>query len=171
MGYRRKNIPIKTESEYRLIRLANRNTNRAKRDLAEYKRTGNVADKRAYEMHRKRSFRYRKELAKRTEQLKAVSIKELPKLRKRFPRPKRKREKEPTTVYQRTVKYREDGQTKKAVMKIGFVDKESVEGFVDLVQKGQIPIPIGLLESDIFMFDIDSEDYVLRRLIALFGGS
>ena len=172
--YKRKKIQTKKETEHRLIRLATRNSNRAKRDLVKYKKTGRIEDKRAYETHRKRSYRYRKELAKREKQQKAVAIKQLPILRKKYPRPKRKRKDRKTdveTVFQRTVKYREDGQTKKRVYKVGFKDKDSVSAFVDYIKKGEIPIPIDLPEADLFLFDIQGDDWELRRLIALFGGS
>lgn len=176
MSYKREKVQIKKEAEHRLIRLATRNSNRAKRDLAKYKQTGRIEDKRAYEMHRKRSYRYRRELANRIEQRKAVSLKQIPALRREYPRPSRKRRPSKKdvgvkTVFQRTIKYREDDQTKKKVMKIGFKDRDSVEGFIELIQKGQVPIPIGISDADIFMFDAEAENYVLRRLIALYGGS
>ncbi len=175
--YKRKKIQTKKETEHRLIRLATRNSNRAKRDLAKYKKTGRKADKRAYETHRKRSYRYRKELAKREKQDKAVSLKQIPALRRKYPRPKRTRKpRKPkdvgvTTVFQRTVKYREKGRTEKRVYKVGFKDKDSVSAFVDYVKKGEIPIPMDLPEDDLFMFDVQGDDWELRRLIALFGGS
>lgn len=172
--YKRKKIQTKKETEHRLIRLATRNSNRAKRDLAKYKKTGRIEDKRAYETHRKRSYRYRRELAKRENQKKAIPLKQIPALRKKYPRPKRTRKdrkKDVETVFQRTVKYREDGKTKKRVYKVGFKDKASVSAFVDYVKKGEIPIPIDLPETDLFLFDVQGDDWELRRLIALFGGS